>query len=84
MANTVPCGKCLRYYELRKPLRKGGSLSLHRGHCLAKTIYAANKPGDNVYPAGARVEELPYAMHKIKLVEENEIQKNCTDVKEKP
>jgi len=80
MANTIPCGQCIFYAELRKPKEKGGYKSLRRGHCLDKTIYA-KKPGNIVYPPLAKVEERPFQQHKIVMVKEKEIILHCTAAK---
>lgn len=84
MPNAIPCGECSRYWEIKKPLKNGkGYIRLRRGHCLAKTIYAKNRPGSPVYPPGATVEELPDCRHKIYLVREEHVECGCTQVKEK-
>jgi hypothetical protein len=81
MANTLPCGQCIHYAELRKPKDRGGYKSLRKGHCLDKTIFAKNKPGNHVYPPNAKVEDLPFQQHKITLVKEKEIILHCTAAK---
>ena len=81
MANTLPCNQCVYYFELRKPKERGGYKSLKRGHCLAKTVYAKNKPGNQVYPPNAKVEDLPFQQHKIVMVKENEIILHCLSAK---
>jgi hypothetical protein len=82
MANDIPCGKCMHYHELKKITdEEGGTVSLHMGHCLQNTIYAANKPGNHVHPPGARVEDLPFGRHLITVVEEKELRKFCETAK---
>lgn len=83
MANNIPCGQCVFYHELRKPKTKGGYRSLHKGHCLDRTIYAKNKPGNIVYPPKAKLEDLPYQQHKIVLVREEQIMEHCTAAKQR-
>jgi hypothetical protein len=83
MANKIPCGKCQKYHEQRKPIRKGGTISLHQGHCLEYTIYASNKPGDHIHPPGAKTEEREFGMHKIELVGEKELRPYCSAAKER-
>lgn len=82
MSNNIKCGKCVHYNEQRKPLKKGGTKSLHRGHCLIHTVYAKNRPGKNVYPPSAKLEELPFGRHKIELVSEEELRPHCGYAKE--
>jgi len=86
MANQIPCGKCLLYHPLLKPLRRkeGGFKNLKRGHCLDRTIYAKNKPGKPVYPKYAKVKELPFGRHQVVMVKPDEVVPFCTAVKEKP
>lgn len=83
MSNNIPCGKCINYHEILKPVKKGGTVSLHKGHCLIRTVYASNKPGNNVYPPKAKTAELPYGRHQIEMVCENEVRPNCSDAKER-
>jgi len=78
MANTNKCGDCTEYHAIIKPHRSGGkSTNTRKGHCLDQTIYAGNKPGNPVYPPGAKVQELPYGRHKIVLRREDEVCKHC-------
>lgn len=79
MPNTIQCGKCTRYAAQVKP-QPGDKppKPLHRGHCLARTIYAVNKPGNPVYPPGAKTEELPYGRHQIFSVRNAQLVPNCT------
>jgi len=81
MANNIPCGQCANYHALMKPVKKGGTISLKRGHCLIRTIYASNKPGKNIYPPGAKTEEREFGQHKIELVTEAEVRPYCSDAK---
>jgi len=85
MSNTIKCGNCILYHAIRKPLRtkEGGFKKLKRGHCLAQTVYASNKPGKHVYPPKAKVKELPFGRHIIFLVHEDQIIPHCTSAKEK-
>ena len=79
MSLDIKCKECVHYHEIRKPLKKkeGGSKSVHKGHCLKRTIYASNKPGNPVYPPGAIVQVLPYGRHKINIVNEEQIVVGC-------
>ena len=80
MPNTIPCGKCIRYAAQEKPQPKDKPpKQLHRGHCLARTIYAVNKPGKPVYPPGAKTAELPYGRHKIFSVRKTQLVPHCTN-----
>jgi hypothetical protein len=83
MANTILCGQCIHYSELRKPKEKGGYKSLKKGHCLDQTVYAKNKPGKPVYPPNAKLEDLPFQQHKIVLVRETQIVLHCTAAKQR-
>ena len=81
MANNVKCKDCSFYHEQRKPLRKGGTKSLQRGHCLAQTVYASNRPDNPVFPPNAKTAELPYGRHQITAVMEDELRPHCPHVK---
>lgn len=85
MANTIKCGDCKKYHAIKKPIRSktGGFKDLHRGHCLARTVYAKNKPGDHVYPPKAVVKDLPFGRHQIVIVHEDEVVPHCIHAKEK-
>ena len=63
--------------------KTGGRKPLKRGHCLARTVYAANRVENNVYPVGAKVENLPNGQHKIFLVREDHLELSCTTAEEK-
>jgi len=78
MPNTLACGECTRYHQLERP-QPGGrkSRNLHCGHCLDRTVYAVNKPGNHTYPAGAKTAKLPFGRHQLKLVQETEIVAGC-------
>ena len=85
MANTIKCGDCIRYHEMRKPLRSGkGYTRLMRGHCLAKSIYAKDRPGNPVYPPGAKIETLPHNRHQIVVVRDENVESGCTDATGRP
>ena len=79
MSLDIQCQECSHYHELRKPLRRkrGGSKSLRKGHCLKRSVYASNKPGNPIYPPGAVTEERKYAQHKITVVSEDQIVPGC-------
>jgi hypothetical protein len=79
MSNDIKCGQCVLYAEQLKPQPEDRpAKSLHRGHCLDRTIYAVNKPGSPVYPPGAKTAELPNGRHKIAGVREDQLVPNCT------
>jgi hypothetical protein len=46
---------------------------------LKKSIFALNKPGHPVYPPKAIVAELPNAVHNLKVVKVNQVEKHCSD-----
>ncbi len=79
MANEIPCEKCSLYFAIVKPHRNGkGSTDTKKGHCLDKTIYAKNKPGNPVYPPNAKTADLPYNRHVISLRRADEVVAHCT------
>ena len=83
MANTLMCGDCVHFNSIKKALRKkeGGIKELAMGHCLIKTVYASNKPGNPVYPPRAKTAELPYGRHNVCVVKSTEIVPGCSDAK---
>lgn len=78
--NRIPCGQCEKYWAIQKGLRGGATTPLTRGHCLARSLYPKNKPGNPVYPPGAKVVELPNNVAKLVVVHENQIVTTCQDV----
>lgn len=84
MPNTKTCGTCLLYHALIKPYRNGkGFKDTGKGHCLAQTVYAKNKPGSPVYPPRAKIADLPFNQHQVVVVRANEIRAFCMTYKEK-
>ena len=77
--NKLKCGECKNYFGMERPLRRkeGGTVSLKKGYCLAKSVFASNRPGDEILPPGAKTAELEYGRHKIHLVREEEIVPHC-------
>jgi hypothetical protein len=77
---TFPCSKCAKYWELRKPKRNGeGFTPLKKGYCLARTVFASNKPGENIYPPGARMADLPNGQHDVVIVRPDSLELSCTN-----
>jgi len=76
------CGKCKYFYPLKKVDRKGGLRDLTRGYCLAKSVFAKNKPGKPVFPPGAVTKELPYGRSKPEIVMTTQVVKDCPSFKE--
>lgn len=85
MPNTTPCDTCIHYWAQMRP-QPGNrpDKDLKHGHCLAKTIYAVNKPGKRVYPPGAKFKKLPYGRHRIFSVEKGQIISTCLEAKPTP
>ena len=77
MADEQICGECLRYYPITVPTGKGSSKETSRGHCLAKSVYAKNKPGNPVYPPGAKIADLVHNQHKIVVVRKDQKSPEC-------
>jgi hypothetical protein len=77
---TYPCSKCAKFYALRKPKRDGsGFLELKHGYCLARTVFAKNRPGDEVLPIGAKSADLPNGQHNVVLVRVDSLELGCND-----
>jgi hypothetical protein len=77
--NTKPCGECLSFFALEKGLHGGTKRLLSHGYCLKKSVFAANKPGNPVYPPRSCVQDLPNAVHKLKIVKSNQLEKTCNE-----
>jgi len=77
MINTKPCGTCNYYWAIEKGLRGGKRQILLQGYCLDRSVFAENKPGNPVYPPKAKVEFLENAVHKITIVNANEVRQHC-------
>ena len=83
MSNSLECKDCTNYYAQRRAVTSGKLRDLNYGHCLAKSKYAKNKPGNPVYPPGAVVVDLPYNVHDIHIVSPTDIHAGCTSVKKR-
>ena len=77
MPNCKPCGGCLDYWPQEKGVKGGKRHQLPHGYCLDRTIFASNKPGDNVYPPRAKTAELPDGRHIVILVYANQVEATC-------
>jgi hypothetical protein len=77
------CGNCTHFHSIRIPTGKGTTRETNQAHCVAKSVYAKNKPGNPVYPPGAKIADLPYAAHKITIVRRDQREPNCMDFKKK-
>ena len=75
----MSCGKCENFWPIQKGLRGGGTVPQSRGHCLAHSVYPKDKPGDPVYPPGAKVEELPNNVAKLHVVHEDQVVTSCRE-----
>lgn len=84
MPNTIKCGQCALYAEQLKP-QPGNkpAKSLHRGHCLNRTIYAVKKHRKQEFPPGAQTAIRRFNQHKIVSVREDAMVPHCTAAKPK-
>jgi hypothetical protein len=78
MTDENICGACTHYHAILVPTGKGNTRETRQGHCLARTIYAKNKPGNPVFPLGAKTADLPYARHAVVVVRKDQKMPNCT------
>ncbi len=76
--NDKPCKTCQHYWPLVKPSKKDVPINTNRGHCLKKSIFPSNKPGDIVYPPGAILKELPHGRGKPYIVKNTDVVTTCT------
>jgi len=74
-----PCGECTGYHPVERGTKGGARRALSYGYCLKKSIFASNKPGNPVYPPKAIVAELPNAVHDLKIVKSNHLEKHCNE-----
>ena len=79
MANQLLCGKCEKFWAIQKGTRDGGFIPQSRGHCLARSVYPKNKPGNPVFPPGAKVEDLPNNVSKVFVVHQSQLEPSCKD-----
>jgi hypothetical protein len=79
----IVCGNCVKFWNVKVAKNRKELKETALGHCLVRTVYAANKAGNPVYPPGSKVEVLPFAQHKIAVVRNNQDARNCPDYKEK-
>jgi hypothetical protein len=77
MPNSQPCGTCTHFWALEKGLRNGKRRTLVQGYCLDQSVFAENKPGNPVYPPKAKIAFLENAMHKVTIVNANEVRQHC-------
>jgi hypothetical protein len=77
------CGKCVHFCPIQIPTGAGTKRMTGQAHCLAKSIYAKNKPGDPVFPPGAKTADLQFARHQITVVRHDQRSPNCMDYKKK-
>lgn len=77
------CGDCTHFHAIRIPTGNGALRETAQAHCLARTIYAKNKPGNPIYPPGAKTAELPFAQHQVVIVRREQKAPDCMDFKPK-
>jgi hypothetical protein len=77
------CGECMYFYPIQIPTGTGSQRETDQAHCLAKSVYAKNKPGNPVFPPGAKTADLQFAQHQIVIVRRKQHSPNCMDYKKK-
>ena len=83
MADEQICGDCTRFHPITVPAGKGSSRETNQGHCLAQSVYAKNRPGNPVFPPGAKTEDRPYAQHQIVVVRRDQKSPECLHYRKK-
>ena len=83
MANSIKCGQCGYFWAIQKGVRGGTTIPQSRGHCLAKSVYPKNKPGNPVFPPGAKLEDLPNNVANVKIVHKDTLELSCKDAARK-
>lgn len=83
MSNKLPCGRCEKFWAIMKGNRDGSFTEQTRGHCLDRSIYPKDKPGNPVFPPGAKIEELPNNVAKIHVVHKDQVETSCNAATEK-
>ena len=78
--NKVPCGQCEKFWAIQKGIRGGTTVPLSRGHCLARSRYPKEKPGNPVFPPGATIVDLPNNVADLVVVHKTEVISSCADV----
>lgn len=75
----MKCGECAHYAAQVVPVRRKGvpAKELPHGHCLKRTIYAANSRSKEPLPPGAKSEERPFGQHSIYVVYAAAVEANC-------
>ena len=83
--NQIKCGECKKYHAMERPKRNksGGMIPLKKGYCLDRSVFATNRPGNEVIPPGAKTAELEFGRHKPVIVREEQIVPNCTAARSK-
>lgn len=79
MANSLPCGECEHFWAIQKGVRGGTTTPQSRGHCLIHSVYPKNKPGNPVFPPGAKLKDIPGNVAKVKVVHKDNIELSCKD-----
>jgi len=82
-ANKKPCGTCKFMWPLQKGMRGGKTSSLTRGHCLKRSVFPKNRPGNHVYPPGAIVKDTPNNTIQPYIVRTDEVVEHCTTHEER-
>jgi hypothetical protein len=77
------CGECTSFHSIRIPTGTGSTRETDQAHCVAKSVYAKNRPGNPVYPPGAKIADLPHAAHKITIVRRDQKEPYCTDFRKR-
>jgi len=83
MSNKLKCGDCENFWPIMKGTRDGSFIPQTRGHCLARSVYPKDKPGEHVFPPGARIKELPNNVAKVVVVHRNQVETSCNHANKK-
>jgi hypothetical protein len=73
------CKGCKFYWPLKKRLKDGKIKALNRGHCLKRSIFPQNKPGNPVYPPDAIIADTAHNLTKAFIVKDTDIVTSCSD-----
>lgn len=75
------CGNCEMYWEIKRATMGGAYKDTGRGHCLARSVYASDVPGNPTYPPKSKQEKLPNNCSQVVVVQAKEIVHDCISFK---
>jgi len=81
--NNKSCGSCKFMWPLQKGMRGGKTASLTRGHCLKRSVFPKNRPGNHVYPPGAILKDTKNNVTIPFLVRSDQVVEYCSYYEEK-